>query len=187
PADQPAGGPAPAGTATSDYRVTYGWAVPSHRATVSHTVNPPPLPYLVEIHTGDHGTENPGYARISFYFRVGFPTYNVQYVSQVLTEGKGDPLPLEGNAALRVGFVDANVRDENGHSTIVFAAPTHIGFRNLKSYGFAGDFEGYVSYGLGIQVAPNSDQVLPIRVGELRKPDGRGGYLYVVAVDVRVG
>src|SRR5436190_19616022 len=143
--------------------------------------------YLVEIHTGDHGAENPGYARISFYFRVGFPTYNVQYVSQVLTEGKGDPLPLEGNAALRVGFVDANVRDENGHSTIVFAAPTRIGFRNLKSYGFAGDFEGYVSYGLGIQVAPGSDQALPIRVGELRKPDGKGGYLYVVAVDVRVG
>src|SRR5947207_15996325 len=119
PADQPAGGPAPAGTAAGDYRVTYGWAVPSQRATVSHTVNPPPLPYLVEIHTGDHGTENPGYARISFYFRVGYPSYNVQYVHQVLTEGRGDPLPLEGNAALRVGLVQASTHDDSGHSTIV--------------------------------------------------------------------
>jgi hypothetical protein len=183
----PAAGPAATSTPVGDYRVTYGWAVPSERATVSHTVNPPPLPYLAEIHTGDHGTENPGYARISFYFRVGFPSYNVQYVRQVLTEGRGDPLPLEGNAALRVGFVEASTHDDNGRSTIVAAAPTHIGFRNLKSYGFAGDFEGYVTYGLGIQVAPNSDQVLPIRVGELRKPDGRGGWFYVVAVDVRAG
>ena len=176
------------------YRVTYGWAVPSNRVTVPHTVNPPistpigvPLPYLAEIRTGDHAGEKPGYGRISYYFRGAFPEYNLQYVGQVLSEAKGDPVPLEGNAKLRIQFVHAQAHDDGGNSTITYAANQHIGFKNLVSYAPAGDYEGYLSYGLGIQVAPNSDQVLPIRVGELKKPDGHGDFFYVIAVDVQLG
>ncbi len=175
-----------------DYTVRYGFAVPSAKVTVSNAVpvplpGPIPLPYLVEIRTGDHSTENPAYARISFYFRGAFPSYNIQYVREVLTEGRGDAVALEGNGFLRLQFVQAQAHDATGQSTIVSAANQHIGFPNLKSYGFAGDFEGYLSFGLGVQVAPNSDQVLPVRIGELRKPDGKGGFVYVVAVDIRNG
>ena len=55
----------------------------------------------------------------------------------------------------------------------------------LKTYGFGGGFEGYVTYGISIQTAPNSDQVLAIRAGELKKPDGSGAFYYVVHADVR--
>ena len=64
---------------------------------------------------------------------------------------------------------------------------TNIGFANLRSWGFAGDFEGHVTFGLGIQVAPGSDQALPIRAGELKRPDGSGGFFYVVHFDVQNG
>ena len=175
-----------------NYTVRYGFAVPSTKVTVASQVTVPipgaiPLPYLVEIHTGDHSNENPGYARISFYFRGGFPGYNIQYVPQVISDAKGDPVPLTGNAFLRLQFTDAQAHDANGASSVTSAASQAIGFANLKSYAFAGDFEGYLTFGLGLQVAPGSDQALAVRIGELRKSDGKGGDLYVIAVDIRNG
>ena len=51
-------------------------------------------------------------------------------------------IPLQSNAFLRVGFVNAMAHDEAGASTVERMPDTTIGFTNLKSYGFAGDFEG---------------------------------------------
>ena len=44
-----------------------------------------------------------------------------------------------------------------------------------------------LTYGLGLQVAPDSDQVLLVRAGELTKTDGAGGLFYVVYVDIQTG
>jgi hypothetical protein len=175
-----------------EYKVSYDWKVPSTLVTIRHDVRPPianpplpPLPYLVGIYTADHPEAMPKYQRISFYFRGAFPGYHFQYVKQVLDDAKGTPVTLPGNAKLSIVFVDAQAHDNAGSSTIT-ASPKHpLGFQNLKDYGFAGDFEGHVSFGLGIQVAPGSDQALPIRAGELKKPDGSGGFFYVVHFDVR--
>jgi hypothetical protein len=169
------------------WKVRYDFGVPAARITITNR-SLIPLPSLAEIHTGDHSNENPGYDRISFYFRGGMPSYNFNYAAEVLTEGRGDRVPLEGNAFLRVQFSNARQHDDAGADTLKTKPNTHIGYHNLVSYGFGGDFEGYVTYGLGIHVAPNSDQVLQIRVGELtKKPDGKGGFFYVVAFDVKNG
>ena len=98
---------------------------------------------------------------------------------------KAKPLP-NPNAFLRIGFVDAQAHDNNG-STVDASPKNPIGFTNLNSYGFAGDFEGHVTYGLGLQVAAGSDQALKIRAGELKKPDGSGGSYYVIFFDVQNG
>jgi hypothetical protein len=172
------------------YRVTYDWAVPSAQASVSNPLSLPlpgpiPLPYLVAIYVGDHPEANPAYQRMSFYFRNGFPSYNLQYVQYVLSEGKGEHVNVPGNAVLRVGFVDAQAHNASGSSTITAQPPTSIGFNTLKGYGFAADLEGHVTYALGIQVASGSDQALPVRAGELKKDDGFGGTFFVVHVDVQ--
>jgi len=174
-----------------DYHVTYDFAVPSSPVTIAHTVTPPiaqppapPLPYLVGIYVGNHP---PSYQRISFYFRGAFPPYRFQYVRQVTSDGSGAPVSLSGNSFLSIVFLSAQAHLENGSSSVVEKPPASIGFPNLRSYAAAGDFEGHVSYGLGIQTAPNSDQVLRIRAGELRKTDGSGGTLYVVHFDVESG
>ncbi len=184
----PATEPAP----DAEYTVTYPFGVPSARVSISHPVHPPiggpddpPLPYLVGIYVGNHPEGQPPYQRISFYFRGAFPSYNFGYVDSVLTEAQGTPISLQGNSFLRVGFTDAQAHDNAGQSTIKAQPANPIGFQNLKSYGAAGDFEGHVSYGLGIQVASGSDQVLKIRAGELKKPDGSGGFFYVVHFDVQ--
>lgn len=189
---QPASTASKPAASGADYRVRYGWDVPSTTVTVNHPFTPPiaappapPLPYLVAIYVGNHSETTPKYERISFYFRGGFPSYTLQYVRQVLDEAKGEAISLEGNSYLGIHFVQAQTHDAAATSTIKDSPDSHIGFQNLKSYGFGGDFEGHVTYGLGIQVAPNSDQLLAIRAGELTKPDGSGDFYYIVHVDVR--
>lgn len=167
-------------------RVTYGWGVPSVPVLIRHTVpamSPPApsLPYLTKVEVGDHPAER--YSRITFAFRGATPSYEIAYVPRVEAEGTGDPVALPGNAFLKIRFEQAQAHDGEGHSTIVTAAPKQIGYPSLLGYGFGGDFEGYLTYGLGLRVAPGSDQALPIRVLELTRSDGSR----VVAVDVRYG
>ncbi|GIF67707.1 hypothetical protein Ais01nite_57420 [Asanoa ishikariensis] len=166
------------------YRVTYGWAVPSRPARVPHTVvmrDPPapPFPFLVRIQVGDHPGENPAYTRITFAFDGPWPTYEIAYQRELTQDGSGHPVPLPGNSVLRITFTDAQAHDDQGRQTE--RPGFNLGYPTLKGYGFGGDFEGQVTYGLGIQARPNSDQALPIRVGELVRADGT----YVVAVDVQ--
>jgi hypothetical protein len=186
-ADEPAAPPADEPVAPeAAHRVSYDWAVPSDQVTIPHPAAMP-VPYLVAIDVGDHPEGSTPYQRISFSFREGFPEYNLQYVRSVLGEGTGTPIALQGNTFLRVGFVHAQAHDDAGASTLETAPGPTIGFTNLKSYGSAGDFEGHVTYGLGIQVAPDSDQILPVRAGELTRTDGSSGTYYVVYVDLETG
>jgi len=168
----------------SPYVVRYDWAVPSREVTIEHPKSDAVPVTLVEVRTGDHARENPGYARITFAFERGYPDYRFAYVPEVTMDGSGDPVRLAGNAFLHVVFFTAMAHDDQtGRSTIRYASDRNVGLRNLVAYAPAGDYEGYVSYGLGTKVASGSDQALPIRVGELRRADG----LYVIAVDVRAG
>ena len=167
----------------SEYKVALDFGGASGEVSVAHPIIAPPLRTLVGIYVGNHPEGTPAYQRMSFYFRGGYPSYQVKYVASVLTEGAGTPLSLTGNAVLRVGFTDAQAHNDAGGSSIVAAPAAAIGLPNLKSYASAGDFEGHVTYGLGIQVTGGSS--LPLRVGELKKHDGTGGFAYVIFVDVR--
>jgi hypothetical protein len=142
------------------------------------------VPYLTGIYAADHPEGRPSFQRISFYFRGGYPGYRFSFVPAVVKDAEGSPISLQGNAFLRMVFVSAQAHDESGRSTILASPPPSLGFSALQSYGSAGDFEGRVTYGLGIQVAPNSDQVRRIRVGELKRADAPNSYVYVVFVDV---
>jgi hypothetical protein len=106
-----------------EYRITYDWGVPGTEASITHPLTVPlpgpiGLPYLVGVYVGDHPEANPKYQRISFYYRLAFPSYRFQYVPQVVSDGSGEPVPLPGNAFLNIVFVDAQAHDDNGASTI---------------------------------------------------------------------
>ena len=146
PQDTPANEPT---AADVEYRVTYDWAVPSNQVTIPHPVQAPiasapalPLPYLAGIYVSDHQEASPKFQRISFYFRGAFPEYNLQYVPSLTAEGSGAMVPLDGNAVLQIGFVSAQAHDNDGASTVIATPTNPIGFQNLRSYGFAGDYEG---------------------------------------------
>jgi hypothetical protein len=171
----------PSATVT-DYKVTYGFAVPTAVVEVAHSFVPPPLRTLVAVYVGNHPGDSPAFQRMSFYFRGGFPSYRVGYAPQVVSDGKGAPIPLPGNVFLNVVFTETQAHNDSGGSSVVAAPPASIAYPNLKGYAPAGDFEGYVTYGLGLQ---SGSGALPIRLGELKKSDGSGGFFYVVFVDVK--
>ncbi|SBT43883.1 AMIN-like domain-containing (lipo)protein [Micromonospora auratinigra] len=164
-----------------DWHVTYGWAVPSTPARVEHRVRVPvdpppgePLPTLVQVQVGDHPAE--GFSRISFAFRGPLPSYQLAYVDRLQAEGQDAVVELPGAADLAVRFSPAQAHDEHGRAT-ASVPPATIGYPTLRGWAAAGDFEGQVSFGLGVA------RTVPVRCGESTRPDGT----HVISVDVRRG
>ena len=87
------------------------------------------------------------------------------------TPERGRRLPLPGEAFPEVAFDPAQARDPDGTATFSPATITP-GAPVLRQVRFAGDFEGRVSFGLGVAGRGG------FRVSELRNPTR-------VAVDVR--
>ncbi|MFK3985635.1 hypothetical protein ACI2K4_35390 [Micromonospora sp. NPDC050397] len=182
------GDPATQGPGVTDYRITYDWGVPSDPVRVDNKVRVPvvpppgaPLPLLVEVRVGDHPDEN--LTRITFAFRGGPPAYELAYVPEVTSPGTGSAVPLAGNSFVRIQFDPAQAHDEQGRSSIIRAPGARLDYPTLRGYVLAGDYEGYLSFGLGLRVPRGSDQVLPVRTLQLTRADGTR----IVAVDVRRG
>ena len=114
--------------------------------------------------------ERDGYDRVVFTFEGSMPGYRVRYVPQV-TGADGRRVPLRGTAFLEVAFEPARARDPDGAPTFPAATITPSS-PELRQVRFAGDFEGQVSFGLGVAGRGG------FRVSELRNPTR-------VAVDVR--
>jgi hypothetical protein len=125
-----------------------------------------PAPELVSI----QAVERKGYDRVLFTFEGALPGYRVRYVPEVADQA-GRRLPLRGQAFLAVTFEPARAHDAGGAPTVSTATLTPAA-PVLRQVRFAGDFEGQVSYGLGLAGRDG------FRVSELRDPPR-------VAVDVR--
>lgn len=102
-------------------------------------------PTLVGIRAASH----PGYDRVVFDFVGGLPAErDGTYVPQLIADGSGLPVPIAGRAILRMRFHSAAAHDDAGHptapGTVAFALP------NVMQLVRAGDYEGYVSYGIGL-------------------------------------
>jgi hypothetical protein len=197
----------PAGDPLSQ-KVTYDFAVPAKAVTIINptpTPNPAPqpsLPYLVGVYTADRAAESPGYQRVLFFFRGGFPSYQFGYVDQVLTDGPpvqvdedgmivdatptGEPptpVPMTGTTFVQLTFFNAQAHDRAKRSTVTQTPPDPTALTVLRSAVQVSDASGRLRYGLGIEAG----QPLPLRVGEATYGDGAGGTFSVVWVDVRTG
>lgn len=180
--------PAPGWTVVSA-RVAYPWRWPNadNPASVSHSYQVPPVAQLVAIGVGNH-PDNPGdrpYNRMSFTFTNGFPSYQFEYVDKLVADGSGHTIPLAGLGVLRIVFNPAQAHQENGSSSISTQPSANLGLNRMVSYARAGDFEGYLSYGIGITWPnPHSNPQIQVRVYEVTYLNTQGEYRYVVAVDV---
>jgi hypothetical protein len=97
--------------------------------------------------------------------------YRVQYVSQVLTEGRGTVIPLRGGARLAVVIKAPTTSSRLGSSREVANVAGFSTFRQIAS---GGSFEGQTTFGLGVRAR------LPMRAFIL---DGPGSGSRVV-IDV---
>jgi hypothetical protein len=106
---------------------------------------PPTIPVLIGIRAAHH----PTYDRIVFDFRAGLPSSRqAAYVSELIGDPSGLPLPIAGRAILQVRFEQADAHDMTGHAT----APARIAFGlpNIITAVRAGDSEAVTTYGIGL-------------------------------------
>ena len=78
----------------------------------------------------------------------GKPGYDVRYVNRIVADGSGNPIALLGTKRIRI-----RIRPARGHTSAgANLLPSTItpGCANLRQVKKAGDFEGVVSYGLGL-------------------------------------
>ena len=133
----------------------------------------PPVPTLTAIRVGSH--PEGGFDRISLVFD-GLPGYRAGYDPEIVYDGSGDPVNLDGNAYLQLVFNPAQAHDEQGRPTLVSVPtkPVAVGYPALVAYVLNGDFEGDVSVALGLRAK------VGFNIEQFRQADGD----YVIYVDV---
>ncbi|MGY3319953.1 AMIN-like domain-containing (lipo)protein [Arthrobacter sp. TE12232] len=174
--------------------ITHDWSVPKS-GTPFHTdhenpvpIAPPPaapLPTLYAIGAGQHPADTPPYDQLSFRFNGGFPSYDVEVVPELVADGSGQPIDMPGTGTiLEVTFHGAQAHTADGKASTVTSAPApSIGYRALTSYAPAGDFEGVLTYGIGVGRPMSTVPETKVRVYEVEKIE-QGQHLYVVAIQL---
>lgn len=171
-------------------RTSYPWHWPNDAgrpATVSHSYPVPPMPRLISISVGDHptlGIER-HYNRMSFTFTTGFPSYQVAFGGALTSDPSGKPITVAGDGVLKVTFRQAQAHTDQGSSSIQSEPPAQLKLTRMMSWAQAGDFEGVLTFGIGISwPIPHSNPQIPVRITEVEKVSSQGTHLYVVAIDV---
>jgi hypothetical protein len=162
---------------TVNYSVT-DWAIPSgDPLELGSSLGQYPSATLDTVDIGKHPEGSPAFTRVSFRFRGALPSCRLVYVREFRgTDDKVVTVP--GNAKLSAVFHTA-AGPASGSVTITGDGKPVIA--GIVKYD---DFEGYLAYGLGLQVAANSDQTRLVRCGRLQYTDGRSAP-YVVFVDIQ--
>jgi hypothetical protein len=107
----------------------------------------PPVATLIDVRYACHED----FDRIVFDFRDNSPGYVVEYVDPpIVQDGSGEPVEIDGEAFLNVRFNPAQAHDDAGEST--YTGPREItpGLASVSEMEMAGDFEGYVTWGIGL-------------------------------------
>ena len=81
--------------------------------------------------------------------RFATPGYDVRYVSQIVADGSGNPVSLLGTKRIRI--IVRNARGHTSSGTNLLPSVITPRCSNLRQVKKAGDFEGVVSYGLGLR------------------------------------
>jgi hypothetical protein len=111
------------------------------------TAETDPAAQLTGIRTAEHAT----FDRVVFQFRGRVPGYDVRYVPAVTQDPSDQPIPLQGQAFLRVVLRHASTSPGPGGGPVpLFPGTITTGFQSLKQVKAAGDFEHYLSFGFGL-------------------------------------
>jgi hypothetical protein len=100
---------------------------------------------LFGVAAGCHAT----FDRFVIRARFGTPRYDVRYVRRIVADGSGRPVSLLGTKRIRVVIRNARGHTQGGTNLLPqVRTPLCPNLRQVKT---AGDFEGIVSFGLGLR------------------------------------
>jgi hypothetical protein len=134
-------------------------------------------------HTDDHG-QLP-YNRMSFTFTTAFPSYRFEW-AELTGDASGKVIALKGTDTLKIVFTQARAHTADGtRSTIVSQPGRPIGYQWMTDFAQAGDFEGVLTYGIGVtRPVLHSNPQTMVRAYEVETVTASGQHLYVVAIDI---
>jgi hypothetical protein len=89
-----------------------------------------------------------GFDRFVIRTRGGTARYDVRYVRRIISDGSGRTVRLKGRRRLRVIMQDTRAHTESGRPLIPNVRTPLC--PNLRQVKVAGDFEGVVTFGLGL-------------------------------------
>jgi hypothetical protein len=90
-----------------------------------------------------------GFDRFVVRARFGTPRYDVRYVRRIVADGSGATVRLRGTKRVRILIRDARGHTQSGAPLVPnVRTPLCSNLRQLKT---AGDFEGIVTFGLGLR------------------------------------
>jgi hypothetical protein len=175
-------------------RVAYPWHWPNDVARpgqVAHAHPVPPVPELVQISVGDQPADHGQlpYNRMSFSFTGAFPGYHFEWISKLASDASGQVVPLAGSGALKIVFTQARAHTADGtQSTIVSQPGRPIGYPFMTDFAQAGDFEGVLTYGIGVTppVQYSNPQTM-VRAYEVEVVTATSQHRYIVAIDIDAG
>ena len=172
-------------------RVAYPWHWPNDVTApgrVTHASAVPPVPELVQISAGSHpaGSGERPFNRMSFTFTTAFPSYRIEFVNQLVGDPSGKIIPLDGQGVLEIVFTKAQAHTADGTRSSVISLPApRIGHERMAGYAQGGDFEGVLTYGIGITwPVLRSNPQSAVRAYEVETVTGSGQHRYTVAIDI---
>jgi putative peptidoglycan binding protein len=112
-------------------------------ATVAHDAAPT---LLVRVRAG----RNKDFDRLVFDFEGPTPGFRVRYVDQLIEDGSGRPIPLRGRAVVEITLRPAAAHREDGSPSRPGPLPDVTGFATFRQIAEAGDFEGVLTWGIGV-------------------------------------
>jgi hypothetical protein len=161
---------APANAASVACPVVYWGSLPKAAAAAG------PTETIFNVRTGAHACYDRLVVDINGSGPVG---YDIRYVDNVFTEGRGDVVALAGGAKIQIVVHAPNYDINTGVITYtpIDQAQSHqltnlAGYRTFRQVAFGGSFEGQTTFGLGVRAR------LPMRAFVLSGP-GTGQRLVV--------
>jgi hypothetical protein len=145
----PAGSPGPARTAVTASSTPAGSTPASSTARLDDASRACAGrgSYLTAVRTGKHG----GYDRVVFQFSGGLPAVTTERVATVYADPRGTPVSLAGKSRLHVVFRGASANcPQPAHRTWTGPSVLTPRYPQLLMIRAAGDFEGYLSFGIGL-------------------------------------
>ena len=118
-----------------------GHATPFPADTNPDTAQPSPGAFgnITAIRLGHHD----GFDRVVFEFHgTGTPGWTVQYVSQALSQGSGQPIPIKGSAVLSVAITGVGIPPDTGVQEVPRGSVSVHDTDVVTEAYFDGTFEG---------------------------------------------
>lgn len=107
---------------------------------------------VTNLRAGGHS----GFDRVVLDYQGAQPVARVKFVPALYACGSGEKLTLPGNRILQIDLTPARAHRNNGSNAYVGPgrlSTSSIGLTTVKGVRMACDFEGHVTFGIGVQNA----------------------------------